>query len=144
VTAPRCPFQTAIIAQDFACSLGESVTARNTPEIHCRSVQALGVCSRLYEHLKKVGLPAFGMDDDLARTPHNIYQRIQYGGLLGLQAQSGVASPGEVRIEDLHRLVSLATAGGTRIDALDYASLVPHMQEQQGRRRRERRRPDRS
>jgi len=134
---PKCPFQTPIISADFACGLGQPVTARNTPQIHCRSEQALALCRRLYEHLKAVGLPALGMEDDLATTPHNVYLKVQMGGLLGLQAMCcGEAEGG---IADLSELIAKATADGSRIDALPYSELVPRIQAQQSKRRRERR-----
>jgi hypothetical protein len=135
--APKCPFQTPIIGDDFACSLAQPVTARNTPQIHCRSESALALCQRVYEHLKAVGLPALGLEDDLATTPHNAYLKVQMGGLLGLQAMSG----GETkdRIADLRQLIAKATEDGARVDALPYPELVPHILAQKSKRRRERR-----
>ncbi len=135
--APKCPFQTPIISNDFACSLGQPVTARNTPQIHCRSERALASCQRVYEHLKAVGLPALGMEDDLATTPHNVYLKVQMGGLLGLQAMNGGEAEG--RIADLSELIASATADGARIDDLPYPELVPRILAQQSKRRRERR-----
>ncbi len=135
--APKCPFQTPIISKEFACSLGQPVTARNTPQIHCRSETALAICQRVYEHLKAVGLPALGMEDDLAATPHNVYLKVQKGGLLGLQDLCGGEAEGG--IADLGELIAKATADGTRIDALPYSELVPRIRAQQSKRRRERR-----
>jgi hypothetical protein len=59
------------------------------------------------------------------------------GGLLGLQDLCG----GEVEggIADLSELIAKATADGARIDALPYLELVPRIQAQQSKRRRERR-----
>jgi len=140
VPAPKCPFQTPIIAEDFACRLAKAVTVRNTPQVHCQSEAALALCQRVYYHFKAVGLPALGMEDDLTSTPHNIYLKIQCGGLLGLQARSGVAPAQEGRIADVRALVEAATRDGEQADTLAYAELVPYMQAQQTRRRRERRR----
>lgn len=137
--APKCPFQTPIIAEDFACRLAKAVTARNTPQVHCQSDAPLAVCRQVYDHFKAVGLPAFGMEDDLTSTPHNIYLKIQCGGLLGLQAQRGVAADQEGRIADIRALVEAATRDGEQVDALAYAELVSYMQGQQTRRRRGRR-----
>ena len=134
--APKCPFQTPIISKEFSCSLGQPVTARNTPQIHCRSEAALSLCRRVYDHLKAVGLTALGMEDDLATTPHNGYLKVQMGGLLGLQDLCGGAEGG---IADLSKLIAKATADGARIDALPYSELVPRIQAQQSKRRRERR-----
>lgn len=138
--APKCPFQTPIIAEDFACQLGQAVTVRNTPQIHCRSEQALQRCQRVYDHLKTVGLPAFGMEDDLTSTPHNVYLKIQYGGLLGLQAMSGTAAESQGKIADIHDLIETVTSGGDRTDSIAYAELAPWMLDQQTKRRRARKR----
>ncbi|MCG6867268.1 MAG: hypothetical protein LJE91_00630 [Gammaproteobacteria bacterium] len=138
--APKCPFQNPLITGEFGCSLANPVTVRNTPQIHCGSETALEVCDRVHEHLKSAGLPAFGMADDLATTPHNIYQKIQYGGLLGLQASLGPSPPDAAGVADVHDLIDTATEGGRRTDEIDYAALVPAMQSRAARRRRDRRR----
>ena len=134
--APKCPFQTPIIAGDFACRMGQMVTARNTPQVHCRSEPSLELCRQVYEHLKKVGLPAFGMEDDLVTTPHSIYQKIQSGGLLGLQELSGIQPEAEGRIADLADLLEHVTDQCRSLDQLPYADLVPRMQAHQAKRRR--------
>lgn len=138
--APKCPFQQPIITRDFACHLAQAVTVRNAPQIHCRSEQALTVCRTVYERLKAVGLPAFGMTDDLTNTPHNIYVKIQCGGLLGLQALRGAPPEQAGTIADIHALIQAATRAGSDSDAPDYPDLVPFMQAHQSSRRRARKR----
>jgi len=134
--APKCPYQTTIIVEDFACHLALPVTVRNTPQIHCQSEDGLQLCNRVYTHLKTVGLAAFEMDDDLATTPHNIYLKIQYGGLLGLQAMLGTEDENPGKIADVGKLVETITQDGKSVDNLDYASLTPRMLEHKTRRRR--------
>lgn len=134
--APKCPFHTPIIAEDFACHLGQPVTARNTPQIHCRSERALQRCQRLYEHLKAVGLPAFGMEDDLTKTPHNIYLKIQYGGLLGLHATRDNSAVFDGKIADINGLLDTLTCADNGTDDVAYPELVPYMLNQQTKRRR--------
>lgn len=80
------------------------------------------------------------MEDDLTSTPHNIYVRIQYGGLLGLQVKNKTPDVVEGRIADIYGLVDTATDGGERIDDLAYADLRRFMLEQQTKRRRARKR----
>jgi hypothetical protein len=116
------------------------VTARNTPQIHCGSAQALQRCQRLYEHLKAVGLPAFGMEDDLAKTPHNVYLKIQYGGLLGLQALSNTAAVVEGKIADIHGLIDAVTRGDEGTEDFSFYELTPYMLNLKTKRRRTRKR----
>jgi hypothetical protein len=130
---------TPIISRDFACSQGQAMTVRNTPEVHCRDEQALVVCQGLAERLKTAGLAAFDMPDDLTSTPHTVYLKIQYGGLLGLQADSGLAVPVEGEIADVHALVDSVTAQGGGLDAIDYAALTGRMTSFKPKRRRDRR-----
>jgi hypothetical protein len=139
MAAPKCPFMTPIISKDFACSLGQAVTVRNTPQVHCRDPQALAVCQALHERLKAAGLTAFDMEDDLTSTPHNVYLKIQYGGLLGLQADSGLPVPVAGEIADVHALVDHVTVQGSGLDAIDYAALAGRMTDYKPKRRRDRR-----
>ena len=134
--APKCPFQNPIIVGDCGCRLSRSVTVRNTPQIHCQSDQALETCNRLYAHLKEAGLAAFDMQDDLTTTPHGVYMKIQYGGLLGLQNLTDVVPDGNTAIADIHDLVTRVTENGTRIDELDYQTLSSVMKQQRLKRRR--------
>ncbi|MGD2081378.1 MAG: hypothetical protein PVF91_00305 [Chromatiales bacterium] len=139
MSAPRCPFQTPIIAGDFECSLGDHVTVRNAPQVHCRSPDALRRCERVYARLKDVGLPAFGMEDDLLSTPHSVMQKIQYGGLLGLQSLSGLAPESPGTIPDIGALIERLDAD-PGLDALPYSGLASGMTDFQLKRRRGRRR----
>lgn len=133
--APKCPFQSLIITKEFACRLGQEVTARNTPEIHCSSGSALAICLRVNERFKDVGLPAFGMEDDLTSTPHNVYLKIQQGGLRGLRPRgAGPPEDGHPAV-DIHDLIDAVTAGGRDTENLPYQELVPAMREQKSRRR---------
>ena len=85
----KCPFQVPQIKKDFACALGIEVARRDGAAIACQSESASQHCCELYEHLKQVGLGAFGMQDDLAKVPQSLYIKVQYGGLLGLQRLLG-------------------------------------------------------
>ena len=106
----KCPFQVPQIKKDFACKLGVEVTRRDGAAVACQSDSASRHCCELYEHLKQVGLRAFGMRDDLAKVPQSFYIKVQYGGLLGLQ-----------------RLL-----GDTRQDVVDISSLLTQLHAQYG------------
>lgn len=140
MSAPKCPFQTPIIAREFGCSQAQSVSVRNTPQIHCRSESGLAVCSVLYERLKQAGLQAFDLPDDLTRTPHNVYLKIQHAGLHGLQRRAAAAATTDAGLDDLYALVQAVTAGGTRLDQQPYRELAAEMPGFRLKRRRERRR----
>jgi hypothetical protein len=130
---------TPIIARDFDCSLAQSVTVRNTPQVHCRDDAALGLCQQLYERLKVAGLEAFDMADDLTTTPQSVYLKIQCGGLLQLQVIHGDAEPQAGGIADVRALVAGVTADGSLLDDLPYEELAAAMTRYRAKRRRERR-----
>lgn len=134
--APKCPFMNPIITGDFACSLGQAVTVRNSPQVHCRDETALAVCQGLSDRMKDVGLTAFGMEDDLTTTPHTVYLKILQGGLLALQADSGASVPIAGQIADVHALVDLVTAQGQGLDTIDYPALAARMTDFKPKRRR--------
>lgn len=135
MSAPKCPFQNPIISEDFGCRLARHVTVRNAPEVHCSDLASQERCERLHDRLKAVGLDAFGMEDDLLTTPHSVMQKIQYGGLLGLQDQAGGEPPGAGRIEDINALVEdLDRRFG--IEELAFGELAGRMTEMRLRRRR--------
>ena len=71
---PTRPFQAPLIGGTFGCKFARSVTARNAPQVHCRSRQALHRSRQVYEGLKSVGLDTFGVEDDPAVTSHSTYR----------------------------------------------------------------------
>ncbi|MGI9227395.1 MAG: hypothetical protein ACR2PU_01255 [Gammaproteobacteria bacterium] len=80
----KCSFTATLIKEDFACEKAQMVTRRAGPDIACSSEAASENCANLLSEFKKVGLPAFDAEDDLLKTPHSVFNKIQFGGLLGL------------------------------------------------------------
>lgn len=81
-----CVFALPQISNDFACEYGELVTRRAGPDIACKSPAMQQQCACVYERLKQIGLTEFEFEDDLTQVPHGVWAKIQYGGLLGLDA----------------------------------------------------------
>ncbi len=81
-----CVFALPQISNDFACEYGELVTRRAGPDIACKSAAMQQQCACVYERLKQIGLTEFEFEDDLTQVPHGVWAKIQYGGLLGLDA----------------------------------------------------------
>jgi hypothetical protein len=105
----KCPFAAPITAGKAACRNAQEVVRRGGSEYDCRSADAHAVCARLFEQLKAVALPAFGVEDSLLSMPHSTLIKIQSGGLLGLARLVGDPNGGE--------------AGG-RIEVADVADLI--------------------
>ena len=80
----KCSFAATMIREDYACEKARLVTRRSGPDISCISEDASSRCENVLERFKEVGLSAFDAEDDLLKTPHSVYVKIQYGGLLGL------------------------------------------------------------
>ena len=84
MTDCKCSFAATMIREDYACEKAHMVTRRSGPDISCDSEDASRRCEDVLNRFKEVGLPAFNAEDDLLKTPHSVYVKIQYGGLLGL------------------------------------------------------------
>jgi len=87
----KCPFSTALVSEKYVCRHADQVVRRGGSEIDCRAEQSYAQCRKVYEELKKVALPAFGVEDDLLSMPHSVLQKVQFGGLQALQQLLAVA-----------------------------------------------------
>ncbi len=102
----KCPFAATLLRHDFGCDRALEVTRRGGAEIGCIDAQARPRCAALFEALKAAALPALGFEDDLTATPHSVYVKIQFGGLLGLMRLLGEA--GIERVDNVRALVEQA------------------------------------
>lgn len=132
----RCAFSSPLIAEQYVCRLGEQVVRRGGTEVACQNESACSRCEAVFEWLKQVSLPAFGVEDDLTSMPHSVIQKIQFGSLGGLQNLLGI-DPGE-RV-DIDRLLNQAADQYGGIDSLPYAGLVDTITAYQLKRRQHRR-----
>jgi hypothetical protein len=82
-----------------------------------------------------VGLPAFDAEDDLIKTPHSIFSKIQFGGLLGL-SKDIENSPDIERVENIYQLVEQAIQQYRSVDAIPHYQYVSFMTEFKIRRKR--------
>ncbi len=111
-----CPFSATLAKGDFACPQAEQVIRRGGAEFACRSPMAHTHCTRLFDRLKVAALPAFEVEDDLLQIPHGVLQKIQFGGLLGLQRHMLDTPPDTVA--DIAALVEAAVEQFGGIDRI--------------------------
>ncbi|UCH53392.1 MAG: hypothetical protein JSW09_00855 [Pseudomonadota bacterium] len=131
----KCSFSAPLITGGYGCSRAKAVTRRGGPDIACTSHEAQVQCTQLYGLLKSAALPAFGVEDDLLTMPHSVMQRIQYGGLRGLQR---LLHGNDADVGDVHALVVDAVARYASLEAVPYGEIVPDItgcQPRGGRRR---------
>jgi len=86
VIGDACVFALPQVSNEFACEHGKLVTRRAGPDIACQSPAMQQQCACVYERLKQIGLTEFEFEDDLTQVPHGVWAKIQFGGLLGLDA----------------------------------------------------------
>jgi len=113
----KCPFRATLITRSFSCPHASEITRRDGPDIGCNSATTNKICSECLSSLKKSALPELGFIDDLTVMPASAMQKIQYGGLLALQAivlqkESGdtvdnIASLMEAALEKYHSIENL-------------------------------------
>lgn len=84
-----CPFSATLVKNDFDCCHADHVVRRGGAEIACQSVDNHVECCAIHRQIKTNALEALGLEDDLLSLPHSVLVKIQYGGLLGLQAVMG-------------------------------------------------------
>jgi len=131
IEAGRCPFAATLLRRDFGCDRAIEVVRRGGPEIGCTDAVACQRCERLFGALKAAALPALGHEDDLATTPHSVYVKIQFGGLLGLQRLLGREAP---RVENVGTLAEESEQFSGRPEVM--AAVVADVEAWQPRRRR--------
>ena len=130
----KCSFASTMIREDYACEKARMVTRRAGPDISCTSVQASDRCSVLLEKFKEAGLEAFDAKDDLLETPHSVYVKIQFGGLLGLARD--IFHPTADRVENIFLLIDEALKHYQSLDAVPCHEYVQIMKKFKGGRKR--------
>ena len=117
-----CPFGSPLVTETCECAHAEQVVRRGGAEIICQDDSAHSRCTNLFQHLKQAALPEFEVEDDLTTMPHSVLQKIQFGGLLGLQdLLTGQAA------DTVANVTSLVEAAETKYHdfaRLPYAELV--------------------
>ena len=103
----RCAFSQPLLQEAFGCRNALAITRRGGPEVCCTSDAAHADCAALFERMKAAALTAMGMVDDPVQMPHSVVVKVQFGGLLGLQAL--VDAPAD-RVEDIVSLVGQVLA----------------------------------
>ena len=131
-----CPFGSTLVTEICHCVHADQVVRRGGAEIICQDEVAFVRCTELFQHLKDVALPAFEVEDDLTTMPHSVLQKIQFGGLLGLQQL--IMEQASDTVADVASLIdSLQTKHGT-LDNLPYNELVSFITKYKLKRRRSR------
>ncbi|MHB8727975.1 MAG: hypothetical protein ACYC9K_02955 [Sulfuricaulis sp.] len=123
----KCPFSNTLVTNQFGCAKGKQVARRGGPDVACTSAEAHPRCGKLFQQMKEVALPAFGVEDDLLSMPHSVLVKIQHGGLLGLQRllDEGPAVPAAV--DNIHGLVDRAMARYGSLESIPCQALVEDM-----------------
>ena len=134
--AQKCPFRATIITRSFACQYAEEITRREGPDIGCTSVAANALCSDFFIQLKTIALAELGYEDDLTTMPASVLQKIQYGGLLGLNNTVN-ASASEV-VDNIFSLIESAMHHYDSVASFPYASCVTAIKNYKMKRRKDR------
>lgn len=131
-----CPFGSTLVTETCNCAHAEQVVRRGGAEIICRDDAAYSRCTELFQNLKQMALPEFGVEDDLTTMPHSVLQKIQFGGLLGLQTLlTGQAAD---KVANVVSLVDAVEIKFGTFDRLPVGGLVPSITEYKLKRRRSR------
>lgn len=122
----KCSFVNALIKRDFTCQMAQNVTRRTGPDIACNSECASTACKKLLDSFKSNGLQAFGMEDNLLKTPHSVYAKIQFGGLQGLARD--IKNTSEVEcVDNIYQLVKQAIERYNCVENIPSKNYIEHM-----------------
>jgi hypothetical protein len=132
----KCAFSNTLVTSQFTCEKGEQVTRRGGPDVVCTSDEAHQQCEKLFQRMKHVALPAFGVEDDLLSMPHSVLVKIQFGGLLGLQRKQGNGTDASAVVKNIHGLVSQTIGKYGSLDAIPCQAFVEDMTSYKLKRRR--------
>jgi hypothetical protein len=129
-----CPFGSTLVTETCECVHAEQVVRRGGAEIVCQDDAAYSRCTDLFQHLKQMILPEFGVEDDLTSMPHSVLQKIKFGGLLGLQTLlTGQAGD---KVANVANLLDEVEAKYGTLDSLPDGELVTYITEYKLKRRR--------
>ena len=103
-----CPFTAPLVKKDFQCPQADEVIRRGGSEIACKNRASYGQCTKMHTQMKLSALAAMDLEDDLLTVPHNTLVKIQYGGLLGLQAMMSPEKANSTQIENIEALIAQA------------------------------------
>lgn len=123
----KCVFSATQITGQFACEKGQQVTRRGGPDIACTSEVVHQRCARLFQRMKDVALPAFGVEDDLLSMPHSVQVKIQFGGLLGLQRLLDDGAADSPEVKNIDSLIGRALEQYGGLEAIPCPAFVEDM-----------------
>lgn len=104
----KCPFRATLMTRSFACEHAEEITRREGPDIACNSSELNSRCFNFFNELKGRALAKLGYEDDLTSLPASVLQKIQFGGLLGLQSQMDRNASSEL-VDNIAALIERAS-----------------------------------
>ncbi len=117
-----CPFGSTLVSESCRCVHAEQVVRRGGAEIICQDDTAHSRCGDLFQRLKQAALPQFDVEDDLTAMPHSVLQKIQFGGLFGLDKL--VSGQTADSVANIVTLVDAAEARYHDLDHFPYAELA--------------------
>ncbi len=133
----KCPFRATLMTRSFACEHAEEITRREGPDIACNSSALNSICFDFCNELKGRALAKLGYEDDLTSLPASVLQKIQFGGLLGLQSQIDSNASSE-RVDNIAALIERASQCYESLDDYPFDVCVEAVEKYKLKRRRDR------
>lgn len=134
-----CPFEKTLLGRRFGCACATRYYIAERELGSCADEQARARCMDLLRQLHGNARFVLKLTGSLEHLPHGKEMKIQYGGLLGLQAvlqgEDVGGLEGDERVEDIHGLIDSALETYTALESLPYQEIVKAMAAYQHRRR---------
>ena len=133
----KCPFRAPLMTRIFTCEYAEEITRREGPDIGCKSSSANALCVEFFTQLKSIALSELGYEDDLTTMPASVLQKIQFGGLLGLNNEVHATSGSEL-IDNIFELLESAKRKHGEVINFPYVECIAAIKTYKIKRRRDR------
>ena len=136
-----CPFEKTLLGRRFGCSRATRYYIAERELGGCADPEAHARCRALLDRLHENARFVLRLTGSLEHLPHGKEMKIQFGGLLGMQAvldgKDVATLNGDERIEDIHDTIDRAIETYGELDRLPYQEIVRAISSYQHRRRRD-------
>lgn len=133
-----CPFEKTLLGRRFGCSRATRHYIAERELGGCADVEAQARCRALLDRLHENARFVLRLTGPVGHLPHGKEMKIQFGGLLGLQAvlrgEDVAALSGEERVDDIHGTIDRAVEAYGGLGGLPYQEIIKAMASYQHRR----------
>lgn len=136
INITRCPFEKALNARRCDCSQSRRFLLAGREGVGCQSLDYQKKCLDLLTQMRCKAQFALHLTKVDGPLPHNKEIRVQVGGVLGLQRLLNPDQKAEKHVDNISRIISMASERFDSFDELPFEPLIQSMLAFEGRKKR--------